>query len=194
MNYESSEPTSLEAYVAYYRNQIGHGYVHPDITTFKGSTYQRGNGVGSIFSWLGRTLTPLFSSPVVKNIAGRVGKRLLASGVDLGGDILAGQNVGAAFKQRAKETGNVLIDDVVEALRQKGSGIKRRARKRKASAITAQGQKRRRVKRKATKKKKSTNRKPKKTIKRRKKPAAGSKKKKKRATTTKRRRLDILDY
>jgi len=134
--YSSSAPPSFDAYLKYYQNQAGRGYAHPNISTFRGRTYQHGNGLGSIFAGLLRTLTPLFSSPAVKSVASNIGKRLLTTGMNIGSDVLAGQNLASSLRQRAKETGASLMDDAAATLRQSGSGIKRLRRRRKRVATS----------------------------------------------------------
>lgn len=146
--------TPYEDYLNYYSNQVGHGYAHPGISTFKGSVYQRGDGLGSIFAALFRSLTPLLRS----NLAKSVGRQILSSGVNLGSDVLSGQNFKSSLKRRAQETGINLLNDTAAQLRgQTGEGIKKKRKKykRRQTAVPTTGVKsKKRPKKKTAKKKK----------------------------------------
>src|SRR6266851_3960071 len=141
---------SYEDYLRYYKNQAGFGHIHPGISTFKGPIYQRGNGIGSIFSSLFRAITPLFQSDSVK----KIGKALLTTGLNVGSDVLEGKRVGQSLKRRFGETGSNLLEDAVESLReQTGSGRKRKKR-RKISIKNKKSPKRRQKVKKQTSKRK----------------------------------------
>jgi len=148
---------SYEDYLRYYKNQAGFGHIHPGISTFKGPIYQRGNGLGSIFSSLFRAITPLFQSDSVK----KIGKALLSTGLNVGSDVLEGKRIGQSLKQRFGETGSNLLEDAAISLRdQSGSG--RRKRKRKSTKGDKSPKRRKKVKKqvkrrikKKTKKRKS---------------------------------------
>src|SRR6266481_8176053 len=114
---------SYEDYLRYYRNQAGFGYSHPGISTYKGPIYQRGNGIGSIFSSIFRAITPLFQSEGAK----KLGSALLTTGLNVGRDALEGRQLGQSFKHRLGETGSNLLESAASKLReqtvaQSGSG------------------------------------------------------------------------
>jgi hypothetical protein len=106
-------------YEDFYCNQAGHG-----LPVFIGGRSQRGHGIGSFFSGLGRMVLPWLKTG---------GKALLREGVGTGlqvaNDALAGRNAGDSFREHAKEAGQRLLRGAAEhvAGNQSGSGIRRRA-------------------------------------------------------------------
>ena len=74
-------------YKNYYRLQAG-----GEISYFFGSHYQKGYGLGSIFSGLLRSVVPLFKSTAAKNL----GKMALKTGARVAGDVLQGENISSA--------------------------------------------------------------------------------------------------
>ncbi len=162
------EPTPVEDYLRYYNNQAGFGQAHPGITTYKGPIYQRGNGLGSIFSSLLRVITPIFKSNSVRKALKTAGTSALSTGLNVGNDFLQGKNFKESLKHRAGETGANLLESAAEELRNlSGRGYKR-GRKRKSSAKKKKPAKRRKVVRRKSTKKKSSNKKRKVTKRRRK--------------------------
>lgn len=114
-----------KVYEEFYCNQTGHGF-----PVFMGGRSQRGRGIGSFFSGLGRTILPWLKTG---------GKALLREGIGTGlqvaQDALAGRHVGESFKEHAKEAGQRLLTGAAEHLQgpgQSGSGYRRRPRKRAA--------------------------------------------------------------
>lgn len=105
-------------YEDHYCNQAGHG-----LPVFIGGRHQRGHGIGSFFSGLGRMVMPWIKTG---------GKALLREGLGTGlqvaQDALAGRNVGESFKEHAKEAGQRLLHGAVEHLagNQSGSGFRKR--------------------------------------------------------------------
>lgn len=93
-------------YEQYYCQQAGHG-----LPTFVGVPNYRGKGIGSLLAGLGRMVMPLLKSG---------GKTLLKeglrSGADIARDVLGGQTVKTAFKRRANESGQRLLQRVVDGL------------------------------------------------------------------------------
>ena len=79
-------------YDDYYARQVGGALPY-----FTGARVQRGHGFGSLFSGLLRTVAPL-----IKRGAVALGKRALATGAQIAGDVVAGKNV----KKAAKTKGN----------------------------------------------------------------------------------------
>lgn len=103
---------------AYYANQAGTG-----ISYFQGSRAQRGHGIGAI-------LAKLFSStllPAFRSGGGLLAKQGLQSLVDVGTDLLSGENPKQAFNKRTKEALSRSIDELGVRLKQKGSGRKRKS-------------------------------------------------------------------
>jgi len=117
-------------YTTYYVQQAGTG-----ISGFSGVKYQRGHGFfGRIFS---NTILPMLKY---------LGKKALNTGVNIGGDLLQGENFKTSAKRRLKSTGFDLAEDAIDKIRnykQKGTGRKkqksnsniRRSQKRKPSLL-----------------------------------------------------------
>ena len=86
-------------YEEYFCDQVGHG-----LPVFIGGHSQYGQGLGSFFSGLGRTILPWLKTG---------GKALLREGLGTGlqvaQDALAGRNIGDSFKEHAKEAGQRLL-------------------------------------------------------------------------------------
>lgn len=70
-----------------------------EIPYFSGPRYQKGYGLGSIFSGLLRSIIPIFKSSAAKNL----GKIALKTGARVAGDILQGENLSNSLKNRAGE-------------------------------------------------------------------------------------------
>jgi hypothetical protein len=163
-------PTSTETYYRYYNNQAGFGYAHPGISTYRGPVYQRGNGIGSVFSSLWKAISPLFSSDNVRSALKTAGTHALKTGMTVGGDVLQGRNFGESLKARAGEKGRELMGAAADELRGlAGSGRRRpKKRKRKSPASSSDPRKRRKVSKKKRKAKpKSKKQKKKKSKKKR---------------------------
>lgn len=77
------------------------------MNVFRGSRYQKGHGLGSLFSSLLRGALPL-----LKSGAKYVGKRVLSTGMKTAGDIIRGENPKTAFKKRLLMEGEDILDDV----------------------------------------------------------------------------------
>ncbi len=170
------EQTPVEDYLRYYNNQAGFGQPHPGITTYRGPIYQRGNGLGSIFSSLLRAITPIFKSNTVQKALKSVGNSALTTGLNIGTDLLQGRNFKESIKHRAGETGANLLESAAGELRQfSGSGYRKRKRKTTASKKIYK-------RRKITKKRKAKN-----------KRKVGRKKRKGRGRKRKSRRQNIFD-
>lgn len=90
-------------YEDYYCCQVGQG-----LPVFIGGRNIRGRGLGSLLGGIGRSLIPLLKSG---------GKALLKEGARTGmqvaQDVLSGQRVKSAIKQRAKQAGKRLIEQAV---------------------------------------------------------------------------------
>lgn len=99
--------SNSRAYEQYFcGNQYGNG-----LPVFIGGRLQRGRGLGSILSGLGRAVIPLLKSG---------GKALLKEGGKAGlqvvGDVLSGQNFKTALKKRARETGSRVFNSALGSL------------------------------------------------------------------------------
>jgi hypothetical protein len=129
------EPTPMSDYFQYYNNQAGFGYSHPGISTFKGPVYQRGNGIGSIFSSLWSAITPLFRSDTVQKALKTVGQQALHSGMSVGSDLLQGKNFKEALKHRAGEAKSNLMGAAAEELRAMSGGGRRRKRRKSTKKV-----------------------------------------------------------
>ena len=101
-------------YIAYYTNQAGTG-----ISPFYGVPYQKGHG------FFGRLFSNVIS-PALKYI----GRAALQTGVNIGSDVLEGQNLKQAATDRLKEAGKTAANKaLIEArnalMKQQGSGLRR---------------------------------------------------------------------
>ena len=79
-----------------------------------------GHGFGSLFSGLLRTVAPL-----IKRGAVALGKRALATGAQIAGDVVAGKNVKKAAKRRATAAGRNLMQSLLNTPPPPGKRVKR---------------------------------------------------------------------
>jgi hypothetical protein len=98
--------SSKNLYENYYNDQAGNG-----IPVFSGKMYQRGHGLGNIFSSLVRTAVPL-----VKRGLQSVGKRALQTGLEVAQDVISDQPLKKSVEMRAKNAGKDLLGSVVNRL------------------------------------------------------------------------------
>lgn len=77
------------------------------MNVFRGSRFQRGHGLGSLFSSLLRGALPL-----LKTGAKYIGKRALSTGMKTAEDIMRGENPKEAFKKRLLMEGEDMLNDV----------------------------------------------------------------------------------
>lgn len=115
----SADKTSLDQY---YANQAG-GYM----PVYAGARMQRGHGLGSIFSAIGR-----FALPILRRLAPVVGRKIMTTGAQIMDDVAAGQAFKHAAKTRIVDTINEGIDKILPPKReqgQSGSGKRRRRTK-----------------------------------------------------------------
>lgn len=94
---------SSRAYRRYYENQVGHG-----LGVFRGSPMQRGAGIRSFLSGVGKTLIPLAKS---------AGKELLSSGLNVASDMLKGKDFKSSAESNFKAAGSNLLDAIGGGLR-----------------------------------------------------------------------------
>ena len=108
-------------YEDYYSNQVGHG-----LPVFVGGPSFRGHGLGSLLAGIGRAVVPLLK---------RGGKALLKEGARTGlqvaHDVMSGQRVWAALKQRTSQAGRRLAKRALSSATGGGGGkrIKRQSGK-----------------------------------------------------------------
>ena len=112
--------TDYNEYYTYYSDQVGKGYAHPNIGIYKGQPYQRGSGIGSIFSNILKTITPLFKSALQQ-----FGSNIVSKGVDMGNDMLQGANIKQTLKKHGKRLAADILTETANKIVQEGSGIKR---------------------------------------------------------------------
>ena len=140
-------------YIRHFENQAGDGIAN----TYGGYQYQRGHGFSSAFS-------SLFQN-ILKPLGIYLGKRALSTGMDIGGDVMSGQNFASSAKKRLKSAGNQIISDAADRAKtfaQTGKGRRRRRRKTKkinkkviVKKSKPQKRKRRRSKKKSTKRRRT---------------------------------------
>ena len=108
----------------YYMEQAGGGV---DYNTYSGSLYQRGYGMGGMFSRFMKWVIPLISRnavPLLKQAATAVGKEALGSVANIEKDAL----ICRPMKDTLKENANSVIDNLKTKAEHAlgGKGIKRR--------------------------------------------------------------------
>ena len=92
---------------------------------YRGSTIQRGYGIGSIFKAIFRFLVPLFkkASPILKtagkSLAKKAGKAVLKSGANVLANAIKGEKIENSFKKELQKT----RDNVSNSLKRKVNHI-----------------------------------------------------------------------
>ena len=81
--------SSRNMYEDYYKRQTGE-----EIPVFVGRRYQRGHGLGSVLGGLFRRVVPF-----IKGNAGKIGKQLLRTGMNIVGSVLGGKKIKEATKE-----------------------------------------------------------------------------------------------
>ena len=115
---------------------------------FRGVGIQRGYGLGSMFRSLFRSAIPL-----LKSGAKTLGKAAVSTGMGVAKDVLAGKDIRSAATTRARQTGNELKGQAVNALSvnamtpQSGGGIRRRAPSKASQSPSKKGRKTQGIKR-----------------------------------------------
>ena len=109
-----------------------HHHYRGALPAFRGTIYQDGYGLGSIFGSLFRSAIPFLKSTALS-----AGKTLLKSGAQAIGDVMSGErDVKSALKHHGirglKEVGKDVSSSVIRRLNtnQQGSGLRRKTRKR----------------------------------------------------------------
>lgn len=106
---------------SYYSHQAGSGY--SDINVYRGIPYQHGTGIGRLFA--------KFALPIAKYL----GRQLLKTGVEVGGDVLSDQPLKKSLKARAKERAKAVAKDTFMKAGQLLEGSGRRRRKRRVKRV-----------------------------------------------------------
>ena len=108
-------------YASYYKTQAGGNGIF-----FKGAPIQRGHGLGNILGGLFKSALPIFAQG-----AKVVGKEALRAGVGVAADVLDGQSVKTATKQRARQVAQKTTAKALRALSGNSTprkkGLKRKA-------------------------------------------------------------------
>ena len=109
-------------YDDYYMQQIGSG-----LPVFKGSRYQKGMGLGSMFRSFFRCILPVFKThalPAIKSGAKAVGSEAVRSVANIATDAINGQDIEESAKKHAIDSFNTLSTKAKQAI-QSGSGYKK---------------------------------------------------------------------
>ena len=110
---------SKDFYEQYYNAQTGEG-----LAVYRGKTIMDGSGLGSILKGFARSV-----APTLKRASKSIGKRLLATGVNLASDALAGEDFGESARKRFRATGQDLLGAASASLMNTNSIPKRRTGK-----------------------------------------------------------------
>ena len=106
----------LEYYVGQAK-QTGHG----GMAGFQGIPYQRGNGLGSFFGRLFRSILPVAKN-IGKSALKTVGKEALHLGANVMNDVVQGQNIKQALKTRGKKSTQKLINRAATVVKKQTGG------------------------------------------------------------------------
>ena len=106
----------LEYYVGQAK-QTGHG----GMTGFQGIPYQRGNGLGSFFGRLFRSILPVAKN-IGKSALKTVGKEALHLGANVMNDVVQGRNVKQALKKQGKKSTQKLINRAATVVKNQTGG------------------------------------------------------------------------
>ena len=110
--------TSSHVFKHYYQSQTGAG---GSIPVFRGSTRQRGYGIGGIFSKVFQRL-----APVLKNVAKSAGRQLVKSGANIITDVIDGRSLRNAAMSNLSSGGQQLVSSLTSKLTKKRGGVKRK--------------------------------------------------------------------
>jgi hypothetical protein len=102
------------------------------MNSFRGVRYQRGHGLGSIFSNLFRSAIPLF-----KRGSKYLGHEMLNTGLEIADDVIKGRSLKNSAKKRVREGGTRVLNKTRRVIRRamKGGGGRRVSRSRKKRAL-----------------------------------------------------------
>ena len=108
-----------KSYERYYLQQVGNG-----TPFFSGARYQKGYGLGNVFSSIGKSVIPL-----IKSGAKAIGKEVIRSGVGFASDLLAGKNAKQAAIHRAKTAGSNLLQTAMRKRKAPSTRVQKKRRK-----------------------------------------------------------------
>jgi hypothetical protein len=101
-------------------NQIENYYMKQatGMPYFAGPAVQQGHGLGGIFGKLFRAVVPLFkkATPVLKSAAKTVAKEAARSGLNVISDVVDGESVQDALRNRSREGANRVVKKGVHRL------------------------------------------------------------------------------
>ncbi len=109
-------PFNDKVWFDYYHNQAiqsGHG--------FQGVPYQRGNGLGSFFGRLFRSILPV-AKRIGKSALKTIGKEALHLGTNVIGDLSEGQDIKESVKRRGLQSTKNLINKAETAVKNQSGG------------------------------------------------------------------------
>ena len=115
--YTPDETEDFKRYFEAQATQTGFGFV--------GQPYQRGAGLGSIFSGLFRAVAPL-----AKSALKTVGDTAAKTGLEIASDALQGHDLSEAVQHRTKEAAGHLLEAGKRKLNATGPPAKRRRQRR----------------------------------------------------------------
>ena len=96
---------------------------------FRGTSFQRGGGLGSIFRILFRAILPL-----VKSAGKAVGKRALKTGAEVASDLISGRDLKHSLTTHGKQAAGELLDKATKKMQGGNVGsIKGKRKPRKAT-------------------------------------------------------------
>lgn len=99
--------------------QTGNG-----MQSFRGSTMQRGYGLGGFFKGLARSFAPVLKRGVV-----HAGKKAFKTGIEVLQDVSSGKSFKKAIKERGKQNINEMVSDIKSEIKQSTSTRKRASKK-----------------------------------------------------------------
>ena len=115
-------------YYKYYESQSGSGPV------FQGARFQKGYGLGGIFSKFFKWITPVLKThaiPLLKSGAQSLGTEAVKAAANIVTDAIHGKNFEESAKQHGNEAFQTLKNKAQSVFHQKGSGKKRKKQNRK---------------------------------------------------------------
>ena len=133
-------------YITYYVDQAGSG-----LAVFEGNQYQRGHGFFS----------SLFQN-IIKPLGRYLGRAALTTGVNVGSDLLQGENLQETLKKQSKVTSKKMLNDSItraQKFAQTGTGGRERRRKKVNKTKVVKSIKKKPIKKKRTVRKKKSSKK-----------------------------------
>lgn len=116
-------PNNEHVWLKHYNNQIGNGGLG-----FSGIRYQRGRGLGNIFKNIFNAILPI-AKPLIGRAAKTIGKEAIHMGSNFANDLIAGENVKKALKNRTEQSVKRLTRRAAKKMTGNGIGIKKKSNK-----------------------------------------------------------------